>query len=245
MKVCAAQFRPVAGDFDSNIARHIELIQLAVEQGAHLVFFPELSITGYEPRLAKLLACDPLDDRLNILQSYSDKYRLLIGVGLPINITSGVQIGMVWFSPCEPRLTYAKQQLHTDENPYFVAGIEQLILNSGRYKLAPAICYESLLMKHADSAAAQQADVYLASVAKSNSSMSKAVEHYPSIANKHGMYVIMANCVGVCDDFVSVGQSGVWSFSGKLLASLDSESVGIVILDIEHGVASVHKLPDR
>ncbi len=241
MKVCAAQFRPVAADLATNIARHLDLIYLAVDHGANLVFFPELSLTGYEPRLAKSLACDSSDQRLDVFQKCSDRENLLIGVGMPIAAASGVRIGMVWFAPGAARRTYAKQQLHVDEQPYFVPGIAQLLLESEGHKLAPAICYESLQMDHADSVASLAARVYLASVAKPASGLAKAMVHYPAVARKHAMFVIMANSVGPSDDFVCVGQSAAWNVCGDLLVQMDAESEGVVVLDIARGSASVHK----
>jgi predicted amidohydrolase len=49
MRIGAAQLRPVAGDVASNLAKHLELIDVAAALGADLVYFPELSLTGYEP----------------------------------------------------------------------------------------------------------------------------------------------------------------------------------------------------
>lgn len=48
MKICAIQHRPVAGDIAANLARHSELIELAIAQSADLVFFPE-------PELGRLI----------------------------------------------------------------------------------------------------------------------------------------------------------------------------------------------
>lgn len=242
MKVCAAQLRPVAGDFATNTAKHLELIRLAVDHGAHLVFFPELSLTGYEPRLAKSLASDQADRRLDVFQACSDMDKVLIGVGIPVGVPSGVSIGMVWFVPGEPRRTYTKQQLHVDEHPYFVAGIGHLLLESEGHMFAPAICYESLQMGHADAAVALGAEIYLASVAKPAGNLTKAMAHYPVVARRHNMFVIMANCFGPSDDFVSVGQSAAWNASEELLAQMDSGSEGVVVLDIARRSASIHRL---
>ena len=52
MKICAAQTRPVKGNIQQNIENHKKLINLAVVNGADIIIFPELSITGYEPELA-------------------------------------------------------------------------------------------------------------------------------------------------------------------------------------------------
>ena len=242
MRVCAAQLRPAAGDLATNTIKHLELIERAVAHRADLVFFPELSLTGYEPHLAGSLASNAADRRLDAFQQRSDAHNLVIGVGMPIAVAAGVQIGMVWFAPGMPRRTYAKQHLHVDEHPYFVPGVGQLVLESAGRKLAPAICYESLQMDHADSAAALAADVYLASVAKPANNLAKAMVHYPAVARRHNLFVIMANCVGPSDDFVGVGQSAAWNARGELLVQMDAESEGVVALDTASGTASVHEL---
>jgi predicted amidohydrolase len=227
------------------MAKHVELIDLAVAHGADVVYFPELSLTGYEPRRATSLATTTTDPRLAVLQQRSDTYNLIIGVGLPIAVGSHVQIGMVWFSPNTPRRGYAKQHLHADELPFFVPGARQLVLEAAAHTLAPAICYESLQLHHADDAAKLGADLYLASVAKPASAVAKAMLHYPTVARKHTMYVMMADCVGPSDDFVSVGQSAVWNTRGELLAQMDTESEGMVLVDTVSGKARVHALTYR
>lgn len=242
MKISAVQLQPLPGDIASNITRHLEFIAVAAAEGTDLVFFPELSLIGYEPQLAQSLATDTADSRLDVFQQCSDVHNIIIGVGLPICSKSKVQIGMVWFAPKTPRRSYAKQQLHTDERPFFIAGEQQLVLTSSVHKLAPAICYESLQPSHADNAAKLGIDVYLASVAKPTGGMAKAMLHYPAIARQHKMYVIMANALGPCDNFISVGQSAAWSDRGSLLMQMDSESEGVLTVDTLSAKANVHEL---
>ena len=244
MKICAVQLRPIAGEIAANTARHLNFIELAVAQGADLVFFPELSLTGYEPRLAKSLDTDKTDSRLNVFQRRSDAHHIIIGVGLPIPAEGQVQIGMVWFTPGAPRRSYAKQMLHADELPFFVAANGQLVLDVAGQTLVPAICFESLQAKHAEDACRMGANIYLVSVAKPAHAMARAVLHYSAIARQHKMHVIMADCVGPSDDFVSVGQSAVWNNRGELLAQMDHESEGIIIMDTASGTARISMLPD-
>jgi len=47
MRVALAQIGPRLGDVPANLARHLDVIARAREQGAQLVCFPELSLTGY------------------------------------------------------------------------------------------------------------------------------------------------------------------------------------------------------
>jgi predicted amidohydrolase len=242
MIVCAAQLRSVAGDIATNLAKHLALIDLAAACHARIVSFPELSLTGYEPRLAQTLATNEHDARLDAFQGRADALGLVIGIGLPLAGGPLPQIGQVWFSPRLPRRRYAKQHLHADELPFFAPGTRQLVLREGSRTLVPASCYESLQPGHATHAAATGADVYLASVAKSAGGLAKAAAHYPIIAREHAMLVLMANGIGPSDDFVSAGQSAAWDRQGYRLAALDAEAEGIVLLDIDRQTAETRLL---
>ncbi|MEL6719374.1 MAG: carbon-nitrogen hydrolase family protein, partial [Bacteroidota bacterium] len=163
MKVALAQISPLKGDIQANIIAHKRFIHHAAKQQAEAIFFPELSLTGYEPTLAKFLALDPEDTTLADFQNLSNKHHLTIGVGLPKKSEKGIYISLLIFQPNQARQNYAKQQLHEDEMPFFVAGDEQLILNIEKETIVPAICYESLQDNHAANASQHKADVYLAS----------------------------------------------------------------------------------
>jgi predicted amidohydrolase len=47
MKAALAQIAPRLARLDDNLAQHEEVVRRAVKQGAELVVFPELSVTGY------------------------------------------------------------------------------------------------------------------------------------------------------------------------------------------------------
>ena len=242
MNLFAAQIRAIAGDIDTNIARHIDAVNLAASKGADLLLFPELSVTGYEPALAETLAMPPSDSRLDVFQALSDQYRMLIAVGAPTRGSKGVEISLISFLPGLERKTYSKQHLHTDELPFFSAGTHPLLLEHGRHVLAPAICYESLLPKHAEQAAESAAQVYMASVAKSEKGVAAAYRHYSEVAEKHSMTVIMANCVGAADNFVGAGLSAIWKSDGEMACSTSSTQDALVAYDTQTGEASVYTL---
>lgn len=233
MKLCAVQCRAHPGRIEHNLIEHLRLIDMAIEHRADLIFFPELSLTGYEPKLADALAATIDDPRLDVLQARADDANIIIGAGLPIRAPQGVHIAMVWFQPHTQRQVYAKQQLHRDEFPFFVAGDEHKVLVVGGHTLAPAICYESLQPNHAEAAASLGADIYLASVAKPARNVVTAYEHYPRIAQQHSMSVLMANAIGASDDFISAGQSAIWNPEGKLIASMGEQDEGFLLFDTE------------
>ena len=233
MKIVLAQIQAAKGDIDKNIERHCRFINTAVTNGADAIFFPELSVTGYEPELAKKLATTAKDGRLAIFQSLSNENNIVIAVGLPIISNEGINISAVIFQPNLAQQVYSKQYLHDDELPYFIPGNEQLYINIGANKIALAICYESLLPQHVEAVSKHEINMYLALVAKSANGVVKAYRHYPDMAKKYAIPVLMANCVGYCDNFQSAGSSAVWNKVGNLVNRLDENSQGLLIFDTE------------
>lgn len=207
------------------------MINIAVTHGADIIVFPELSLTGYEPGLAKSLATDQDDKILDSLQEISDTNKITIGAGMPTKSSSGIFISMIIFQPHQPRQTYSKQYLHEDELPYFINGESQVFLTMENIKIAPAICYESLLPEHSANASKNGTAIYFASVAKSTSGVEKAFKHFPEVANKYAMTVLMANAVGPCDNFESAGKTSIWNKNGSLVGQLNDSNEGILIID--------------
>ena len=233
MKIGVAQTKPIKGDITANIIQHKRLIALAVEQGADILVFPELSITGYEPELAKELATTPDDNRFDDFQLISNGSRITIGIGAPLQAENGVLIGLVIFQPDKPRIVYAKRFLHADEVPFFVPGNSPVFLSNGEVKVAFSICYELSVAEHAAHAHDQEATVYLSSVAKTAAGAAKAIETLRGIAGQYGMTVLMSSCIGPCDNFDAGGRSAVINNQGKLLTQLDDTHEGVLIFNTD------------
>lgn len=231
MKICIAQTKPAKGDVNANIKRHMDFIKRAAAVQAVAIFFPELSLTGYEPELAKHLATDANNTRLDQLQLLSNEKSITVCAGIPTISTKGIHISMLIFQPHQSVQTYLKQILHGDEKPYFVKGEKDVIISINELQIAPAICHESLQPQHAEKAMKQCANMYVASVAKSLAGVTKAHAYYSKLAHTYSIPVLKANSVGPCDNFVSGGKSAAWSAKGKLLTSLDDKHEGIIFYD--------------
>jgi len=233
MKIAVAQVRPVKGDVGKNISNHLKLIKVAALHGADAVFFPELSLTGYEPTMAKEFVGGLHDPQFDVFQNISDNKNLVIGVGMPTPSGSDILISMIIFQPHVTRQIYSKQYLHPDELAYFVAGQGQLYLNLHNNKIAPAICYEISVARHTHNAFENAATIYLASVAKTLRGVKNAVETLAGIAKKYSVITLMSNCVGLCDGVECSGTTSIWNNKGVLLGQLDDRSEGILIVDTE------------
>ena len=232
MKFCVAQTRPLRGDIQKNIEEHIRFIDTAVAYQADLIIFPELSLTGYEPTLANALATNQADGKFDIFQNISNKHALTIGVGVQTKSDADVFISLILFQPYKKRQTYSKKYLHIDEKAYFKSGQNFPILKLSAFNIALAICFEISVPAHVETAVKNGVDIYIASVAKSESGVEQAAARLSDIAKKHAIPVMLSNCVGQSDDFVSAGKSSVWNHNGMLLAQLDDVHEGIIIYDV-------------
>jgi predicted amidohydrolase len=233
MKVCVAQTQPITGDIARNIQGHEELIDLASSNGADIIIFPELSLTGYEPELAKELAISQEDSRLDTFQRISDAKQITIGVGVPTKHPTGICISLVLFQPHQARQLYSKQYLHPDEEAYFVGGQNSICLIGNQRNVALAICYEISVDEHSKQAARGGAEIYIASVAKFVSGIDRALSRLSDIASQYSMMVLMANCIGKADGSQCAGKTSIWNAQGCLIGQLDDAAEGILILDTE------------
>ena len=231
MKVGVAQTSPVTGDLQRKIDQHVILIELAARYGAEILIFPELSLTGYEPTLARALAILPEDGRLNVFQQLSDAHRIIIGVGVPTQRDDGICITMILFQPHKHRQLYSKQYLHADEKPFFVSGHNTFNRLGEEQDIALAICYEISVPEHAAAAFADGSTIYLASVVKSIHGIDKALTRLSEIGGSYSMTVLMSNSIGQADGYECAGKSSIWNNKGVLIGQLDDSHEGILIID--------------
>lgn len=231
MKICVAQTKPITGDIQSNIDHHKKLIDLAIANGADIIIFPELSLTGYEPKLAKALATTQDDRRLDDFQKLADTRQITIGVGVPTKNKAGICISLVLFQPHQAKQTYSKQYLHSDEEEFFISGQSSTGLIGDKTNIALAICYELSVPEHAENAFQNGAGIYVASVAKTAKGVEQAIKRLAEIAARYSMTVLMANCVGRCDGDECAGKTSIWNKEGVLVGQLNDTHEGIIIFD--------------
>jgi predicted amidohydrolase len=233
MKISVAQTRPVKADIQTNIDNHKKLIDLAVSNRADIIIFPELSLSGYEPKLSKELGTNQDDSRFDVFQNISDTGQITIGVGAPIKNNRGISIGMLLFQPYKARQLYSKKYLHSNEEAFFISGQNSVDLTVSNSNIALAICYEISVPEHSENAFKNGAKIYIASVAKTVKGVEKAITILSDIANKYSMTVLMSNSVGLCDDGECAGKTSIWNNKGLLAGQLNETNEGILIIDTE------------
>jgi len=231
MKIALAQTQPIKGDVLKNIKSHKVLIKKAIYNNVNLIIFPELSITGYEPELAKILAVKFNDSLLNDFQKISDENNISIIIGMPTKKNDTIQISSIIFQPNTPRSVYSKQNLFPTEIDVFNKGSENISLNFEEYKIALVICYDLSDSEHSLNAYNAGNNIYLASVLNSFSGIEDDISKLSAIAKKYNMIVGMSNFVGESGGYNCAGRSSFWDTNGELINQLNNYDEEILIYD--------------
>lgn len=137
--IALAQIATCPGQLQHNLERHLDMVDQARRAGAHLVVFPELSLSGYLLAHGVLEHALCLDDaRLAPLLKVSRDIALLVGLPLREG-QGGISNAAVLLEGGEIRGVHRKLYLPTygmfDEGRYFIPGpcLEPLVCSLGTF----------------------------------------------------------------------------------------------------------------
>lgn len=229
--IAAAQITCLAGNIEENINRHLHAVALAAAHHVNLLIFPELSLTGYEPELARKLGLTLQDARLETLRNQAKNHAMTIVVGAPLCCNDGdaLYIGAIVFAPDGTLYSYTKQHLHDGETDFFTVGQGGPQLSLGNHTLGLAICADIGVASHPQYAADNGADIYAAGVLITEPSYPRESEMLRGYAEQHGMAVIMANHCAPTGGWAPAGKSAIWSERGQVIAVAPADQDAIVI----------------
>lgn len=231
MKVALTQISSCRGEVLKNIEKHLACISDAALQKCSLIVFPELSLTGYEPTLAKDLATDPDDRRFDPIKQIAKEKQITVAAGMPLRAVGGITISMLIFFPSGETRIYSKAYLHEDEVPYFIAGRNCDIVTIDDKRVSFAICYEISKEEHRAKAVEANAHLYIASVVKTEKGVSEAIRILETTARESSMTIMMCNAVGEADGTRCAGSSSFWDVQGRRVFFLDDKQEGLLICD--------------
>ncbi|MBI9034988.1 MAG: NAD+ synthase [Bacteroidales bacterium] len=148
MKIALAQINYHIGNFSSNTRKIIDAIQKAKQQGADLVVFSELAVSGYPPR--DFLEFDDFIERCenSVQKAAAHCYGIaaIIGIPIPNHTPKGKDLFNAAYFIEEGKVTqtYHKALLPNydifDEYRYFEPGRSFNVIEFKGYKIALTIC---------------------------------------------------------------------------------------------------------
>lgn len=232
MILAAAQTKPTRGDIEANLLDHYRLIELAVQNGARLIAFPEMSITGYEREDAQKLAFQKEDALLDHFKKLSSENNIIIVAGAPIQIEDEMFIGEFVISPDQSVLIYTKQFLHEGEDEFFQSSFDyNPMITIEDQKISFAICADIDNPLHPENACERATDIYIASIFFTPNGIPNAYRDLQSYAEKHKMNVLMSNFSGESWGYPSAGKSAFWNNKGELVGQMKDSDSGLLLVE--------------
>ena len=238
--LAVAQTIPVRGDVDANVAQHLELVDVAAQERAGVLLFPELSLTGYELDLAQELAFTENDSRLAPLVDAAMAHAMTLIVGAPVRISAHLHIGAFILTSDGGIDLYTKRHLGAfppsaccdgvvppAEATVFQPGDRNPLVRVGEHLAAVAICADTGRPSHPQAAAERGATAYLASMFVIPSEFERETANLRTYAARHSMVVAFANYGGPTGGLASAGGSAIWNEHGEMVVRLGGRGVGV------------------
>ena len=217
MKLAVAQIPAAPANLPENVAWHLTAAKTAVEAGANLLVFPELSLTGYSCNMAEAWKTSIENPAFTPLQDFASENGLILIGGAPLKAETGKPyIGSIIFGEEGPEV-YRKYHLDPDEVPYFQRGDAYKTFEIDTKRIGCAICAD---MQHESLAAALKSlgsDIYALSAFVTPRGYKKDAELLSGYARTYGMTVMLSNFSNENDDMQTAGKSAIWAPGGELI----------------------------
>ncbi|HKB34359.1 MAG TPA: NAD+ synthase, partial [Candidatus Dormibacteraeota bacterium] len=239
LRVALAQVNPVVGDLEGNARLVIEWIGRAREQGADVVCFPELVLTGYPPEdlvLKRSFVRDNLK-QLDIVTKASKGITAVVGFvdddGATFNAAAVMHDG-------ELKAVYHKVFLPNygvfDEQRYFEPGHRCPILELDGVRIGVSVCEDCWYPSGPMAWEAHHGAELLININGSPYHAGKRVQREAMVAERaanYGAFVAYVNTIGGQDELVFDGNSVVFGPRGDVLAHAESLAEELLVTDLD------------
>jgi predicted amidohydrolase len=243
-----AQINTRLGDVSSNLAKHLELTQQARLEGAELIIFPELSLTGYCLQdLAHTVAHQPNDDDpvFSSLLEASQKIDMLVGF-VDEDIRHRFFIASAYLSGGKVLHVHHKTYLPTyglfDEGRFFAWGDSIRAFDARFGRVGNLICEDFWHASPPYLLWLDGADIFLLTSA----SPGRGITTDPALesarwvedinrayANLFTSFVVHANRVGFEDGLNFWGGSTIYDPNGNLIAKGPYHKEALITAEID------------
>jgi NAD+ synthase (glutamine-hydrolysing) len=251
VRIALGQINVTVGDLEGNLDRLAAWASEATGQGADLVCFPELALTGYPPE-DLVFRRGFVDDNLEALQDLAKRTAggSAVLVGFVDRTDRGLHNAAALLRDGDVEARYHKHKLPNygvfDEQRYFVPGEEGCRLRLAGSELGISICEDAWRPGPPFDEYAGRATV-IPNINASPYHRRKTPERLEICADRAretGAWIVYVNLVGGQDELVFDGGSMVVSPSGELVWRADAFEDDMLVVDIPGTEDGRRRLPD-
>jgi NAD+ synthase (glutamine-hydrolysing) len=238
MRLALAQTNSVVGDLDGNAARVVELLERARGEGADLVLFPELMVTGYPPEDLLLRPGFVRAARRAVDEIAKATHGITAMVGAPLSEGGGLYNACFALADGAVRDVYRKHHLPNygvfDEERYFEPGDDRVLIDISDVRVGLTICEDIWIPGPPASELGAAGAQLVANISASPFHVCKDREREEIVrrcARANGAPVALCNMVGAQDELVFDGHSLVLAADGEVLARAAGFEEELLVVD--------------
>ncbi len=241
LRVSLAQINPTVGDLAGNTKKIIEYIQKGREQGADIVAFPEMAVTGYPPE-DLLLKPGFIKDNLEALRVIQNETRGITAVVGFVDGEKEIYNAAAVFHDGALSAVYRKMYLPNysvfDEERYFKKGKEPLIVTLKGIDVGITICEDIWYPEGPVMIEAMAGAEVIININASPFYYRKwklREEMVGARAADNSTAIAYVNAVGGQDELVFDGHSMVFDRQGNIMVRGSSFEEELITVDISKG----------
>src|SRR5437762_5609000 len=239
MRLALVQINPVVGDLDGNRQLILERLEAAKSQGADLVLFPELAVTGYPPEDLLLRPGFDRAAEASVEAIAREARGATVLVGGP-HFDRDLYNACYVLSGGEVKAVYRKRFLPNygvfDEDRYFAPGRDLILLEHGKTLVGPTVCEDMWQPGPPATDLALAGAELLVNISASPFYVGRDREReemFVTRARDNSCFVAFCNSVGGQDELIFDGHSVVIDDEGTVLARAPGFEEALLIVDVE------------
>jgi NAD+ synthase (glutamine-hydrolysing) len=239
MRLALAQINPVVGDLEGNRALILERFGEAKAQGADLVLFPELAVTGYPPE-DLLLRPGFVRAAERTVEAIAREARgATVLVGAP-HFDRDLYNACFVLAGGEVKAVYRKRFLPNygvfDEDRYFASGRDLILLEHEQTLVGLTVCEDMWQPGPPATDLALAGAELLVNISASPFYVGRDREReemFVTRARDNSCFVAFCNTVGGQDELIFDGHSVVIDDEGSILARAPGFEETLLVVDVE------------
>ena len=226
MKAALCQFRIEYEDKQKNLQRAEQMIAAAAKEHAQIIFFPEMSFTGFSMQVAVTGEQDA--ETVRRMQQYAQQYGIAIGFGW---VKKTAEKGENHYTVADKTGAVSADYVkihpfsYSGENNYFLAGSQTAVFTCSGVTFALFICYD-LRFPEIFRAVSAEAEVLVIAA----NWPEKRIAHWNKLLEARALenqsWVLGINCVGRQQELSYNGSSRAVSPEGETVSCMyDREGI--------------------
>jgi NAD+ synthase (glutamine-hydrolysing) len=250
MRLALVQMNTTVGDLDGNRRKILERLREAQAQGADLVLFPELAVTGYPPE-------DLLLRPGFIRAAEASLHEIAAAVRGTVALVGAPHYDRDLYNACavcadgRVQAIYHKRFLPNygvfDEDRYFAPGRDEILLRIGGALVGPTVCEDVWQPGPPATDLALGGAELIANISASPFHVGKDREREAMLvtrARDNACLLALCNAVGGQDELIFDGHSVVIDDEGEVLARAPGFEEALLVVDVEPSEVIGRRLND-